>query len=162
MCTLIYLIIFNWTFLFSSPLETLTRVSQFSHSVVSDSFLSHGLQHARLPCLSPTPGACSNTCPSSRWCDPTISSFVIAFSACLQPFPASGSFPVSQFFASDGQSSGVSASEIPLELNGLISLQSKGLSRIFSNTIIWKYEFFDAQPSWTLWWIPNQNLQYNF
>ena len=97
MCTLIYLIIFNWTFLLNSPLETLRRVSQFSCSVVYDSFLPHGLQHARLPCLSLTPGACSNTCPLSRWCHPTISSFVVAFSACLQPFPASGSFPISQF-----------------------------------------------------------------
>ena len=82
---------------------------QSSRSVVSDSLWPHGLQHARLPCPSPTPKACSNSCPSSRWCHPTISSSVIPFS-CLQSFPASGSFPMSQFFASDGQSVGVSAS----------------------------------------------------
>ena len=77
---------------------------------MSDSLWPHGLQHTRLPCLSPTPGACSNSCPSSRWCHPTISSSVILFSSCLQSFPASGSFPTSQFFASGGQSIGASAS----------------------------------------------------
>ena len=77
---------------------------QFSHSVVSNSLRPHGLPHARLPCPSPTPGACSNSCPLSRWCHPTISSSVVPFSSCLQSFPASGSFPVSQFFASGGQS----------------------------------------------------------
>ena len=83
---------------------------QFSRSVTSDSLWPHGLQNARLPCPSPTPRAFSNSCPSSRWCHPTISSSVVPFSSCLQSFPASGSFPVSQFFASGGQSVGVSAS----------------------------------------------------
>ena len=78
----------------------------------------HGLQHTRLPCLSPTPGACSNSCPLSRWCHPTISSSVIPFSSCLQSFPASGSFQVSQLFASDGQSVGVSASVLPMNIQG--------------------------------------------
>ena len=118
----------------------------------------HGLQHTRLPCPSPTPRACSNSCPSSQWCHPTISSSVIPFSSCCQSFPASGSFPVSQFFASGGQSIGAltSASVLlmniqdwfPLGLTGLI-LQSKGLSRVFSNTSVQKHQFFDAQLS--LW-----------
>ena len=112
-------------------------------SVASDSLWPHGLQHARLPCPSPTPGACSNLCPSSRWCHPTISSSVIPFS-CLQSFPASGSFPMSQFFESGGQGIGASASAsvlpmhiqgwFPLGLTDLISLQSKGVSRVFSST----------------------------
>ena len=111
---------------------------QFSHSVVSDSLRPHELQQARLPCPSPTPRACSNSCPSSQWCHPTISPSVVPFSSCLQSFPASGSFPVSPFFASGGQSVGVSASAsvllmniqdwFPLGWTGLI-LQSKGLSR---------------------------------
>ena len=114
---------------------------QFSHSVVSNSLQHHGLQHARLPCPSPTPGACSNSCPSSRWCHPTISSSVVPFSSCLQMFLASGSFPMSLFFASDGQSIGVSASAsvlpmniqdwFPLGLTGLISL--KGTLSIFTS-----------------------------
>ena len=118
-----------------------------------------GLQHARLPCPSPTLGACSNSCPLSRWCYPTISSSIVPFSSCLQSFPASRSFPVSQFFASGGQSIGVSASVWALPMNfqdwfplgwtGLISLQSKGFSRVFSNTTVQKYEFFSVQPS--LW-----------
>ena len=105
---------------------------QFSFSVVSDSLQPHGLQHARPPCRSPTPGACSNLCPSSQWCHPTVSSSVIPFSFCLQSFPASGSFPRSQFFASGGQSIGVLASASVLRMNiqdwlllgltGLISL----------------------------------------
>ena len=82
----------------------------FSCSVVSDSLRAHGPQHTRLPCLSPTPGACSDSCPLSRWCYPTISSSVVPFSSCLQSFPATGSFPVNQFFESHGQSIGVSAS----------------------------------------------------
>ena len=100
-----------------------------------------GPQHARLPCPSPLPGACSNSCPSSWWCHPTISSSVVPFSSCPQSFPASGSFPMSQFFAWGSQSIGVSAStsilpmniqdQFPLGLTGLISLQSKGLSRVF-------------------------------
>ena len=91
---------------------------QFSHSVVSDSLHPHGLQHTRVPCPSATPGACSNSCPSSYWCHPTISSSVVPFSSCLQPFPASHStFPVSQFFASGGQSIGASASASVLTVN---------------------------------------------
>ena len=114
----------------------------------------HGLQHARLPCPSPTPGAYSETYPSSRWCHPTISSSVIPFSSCLQSFPASGSFPMSQFFTSGGQSIGASASVSVLPMNtqdgfllgltGWISLQSKGLSRVFFNTTIQKHQFFCA------------------
>ena len=110
---------------------------QFSHSIVSNSLRPHGLQHTRLPCSSPTPGACSNSCPSSQFCHPTISSSVVPFSSCLQSFPASGSFPRSQF-SSGGQSVGVSASAsvlliniqdwFPLGWTGWISLQSKGLS----------------------------------
>ena len=110
----------------------LTKVSCL---VVSDSLQPHGLQHARLPCPSPTSGACSNSCPWSQWCHPTISSFFVPFSSCLQFFPASGSFPMSQFFASGGQSIGASASasilpinvqdRFPLGWTGFISLQSK-------------------------------------
>ena len=117
---------------------------QFSHSVVSDSLRPHELQHSRPPCPSPIPGVYSNSCPLSQWCHPTISSSVIPFSSCLQSFPASGSFPVSQFFTSDGQSIGVSASTSVLPMNiqhwfplgwtGWISLLSKGLPRVFSNT----------------------------
>ena len=127
----------------------------FSHSVVSDSLWSHGLQHARLPCPSPTPGACSNSCPLSRWYHPTISSSVVPFSSCLQSFAGSGSFPVSQLFASGGHNirALVSASVLsmniqslfPLGLTGLISLQSKGLSRVFSNTTVQKHQFFGTQ-----------------
>ena len=115
---------------------------RFSHSVMSDSLWPHGLQHTRLPCPSPTPKACSDSCPLSQWSHPTISSSVIPFS-CLQSFLASGSFPMSQFFTSRGQSIGVSASSSVLPMNiqewfplgwtGWISLQSKGLSRVFSN-----------------------------
>ena len=129
---------------------------QFSRSVVSDSLWPRGLQYARLPCPSPTPGTCSNSCPSSRWCHPTISSSVIPFSH-LQSFPALGSFPMSQFFASDGQSTGVSAMASVLPMNmqdwfplgwtGWISLQSKGLSRVFSNTTVPKHQFFGTQLS---------------
>ena len=117
----------------------------------------HGPQHARLPCPSPTPAACSNSCPSSRWCHPTISSFVIPFSSYLQSVPASGSFPMSQLFASGGQSIGASASAsvlpmniqdwFPLEWTGWISLQPKGLSRVFSNTTVQKHQFFSTQLS---------------
>ena len=129
---------------------------QFSCSVVSYSLQPHGLQHARLPCPSPTPGAYSNSCPSHRWCHPTISSSVIPFSSLLQSFPASGSFPGSQFFISDGQRIGVSASAsvlpvniqdwFPLGLAGWISLQSKGLSRVIFNTVQ-KHQFFSTQLS---------------
>ena len=122
------------------------RVSsvQFSRSVMSDSLWPHGLQHTRPPSPSPTPRAYSNSCPSSQWCHPTISSFVVPFSPCPKSFPVSGSFPMSQFFASGGQSIGASASASVLPMNiqdwfplgwtGLISLQFKGLSRVFSNT----------------------------
>ena len=115
---------------------------QFSRSVVSDSLRPHGLQHDRPPCPSPTPGVHPNSCPSSQWCHPAISSSVVHFSSCPQSFPASGSFQMSQLFASGSQSIGVSASTsvlpmniqdwFPLGLTGWISLQSKGLSRIFS------------------------------
>ena len=130
---------------------------QFSRSVVSDSLQPHGWQLPRLPCPSPTPRACSNSCPSSQWYLPTIESSVIYFSSCLQSFPASGSFPVSQFFASGGHSIGVSASAsvllvniqdwFPLGWTGWISLQSMRLSRVFSNTTVKKHQFFCAQLS---------------
>ena len=127
--------------------ETLWLASvQFSCSVMSDSLWPHGLQHARLPCPTPTPGACSNSFPLSWWCHPTISSSVVHFSSCLQSFPASGSFQMSHFFASGGLSIGVSAlaSVLPMNIQdwfplgwmGLISLQSKGLSRVFYSTTI--------------------------
>ena len=130
---------------------------QFSRSVVSDSLQPHGWQHARPPCPSPTPGVYSNPCPLSQWCHPTISSSVIPFSSCLQSFPASGSFPVSQFFTSRGQSTGVSASAsvlpmniqdwFPLGLTGLISMPSRGISRVFSNITVQKHQFFGAKLS---------------
>ena len=127
-------------------------------SVLSDSLQPHGLQHTRLPCPSPIPGDCSNSCPLSRWCHPTVSSSVVPFSSRLQSFPASGSFPMSQFFESGGQSIGVSASASVLPMNiqdwfpflgltGWISLQSKGLTRVFSNTTVQKHQFFHAQLS---------------
>ena len=123
--------------------------AQFSCSVVSDSLQPHGLQHTRLPCPSPTPGAYSNSCPSSRWCHPTISSSIVPFS-CLQTIPTSGTFQMSQFFASGGQSTGVSAwtsmnfqDRFPLGRTGWISLQSKD----FSNTTVQNHQFFGAQLS---------------
>ena len=130
---------------FSYPLAFSPTISsvQFSHSVMSDSLWPRGLQHVRLPCPSPTPGAYSNLCPLSWWCHPTISSFVVSFSSCLQSFPASGSFQMSQFFASDGQSIGVSGSASVLPMNiqywsplgwtGWIFLQSKRLSRLLQH-----------------------------
>ena len=130
---------------------------QFSHSVVSDSLRPHELQHARPPCKSPTARVQPIPCPLSRWCHPIISSSVVPFSSCPQSFPASGSFPMSQLFASGGQSIGVSPSTSvlpmntqewsPLEWTGWISLQSKGLSRVFSNTTVQKHQFFGAQLS---------------
>ena len=127
---------------------------QFSHAVVSNSSRPHGLQHARLPCPSPTSRTCSNSCPSSWWCHPTILSSVIPFSSCLQSFPASGPFPMSQFFTSGGQSVGVSASASVLPMNaqgwsplrwtGWISLQSKWLSIVFSNTTVQEHQFFST------------------
>ena len=131
---------------------------QFSCSVMSDCLQPHGLQHTMPPCPSPTPRVYSNSCPLSRWCHPAISSSVVPFSSwSLQSFPKSGSIQISQFFLSGGKSIGVSAlaSVLPMntqywspsEWTGWISLQSKGLSRIFSNTTAQKHQFFGAQPS---------------
>ena len=128
---------------------------QFSHSVVSNSLWPHELQHARPPCPSTTPGVHSDSRPSSRWCQPTISASVVPFSSCPQSLPASESFPMSQLVAWVGQSTGVSALASflpknaqdwsPLEWTGWISLQSKGLSRVFSNTTVQKHQFFGTQ-----------------
>ena len=136
--------------------ETFKSV-QFSRSVMSDSLQPHGPQHTRPPCPSLTPGVYSNTCPLSRWCHPTISSSVVPFSSSLQSFQASGSFQMTQFFASSGQTIGVSvlASVLPMNiqdwfhlgLTGWISLQSKGLSRVFSNTTVQKDQSLSAQLS---------------
>ena len=128
---------------------------QFSCSVLSDSLWPHGPQHTRFPCPSLTPGTCSDSQLSSQWCHPTISSSVVPVSSHLQSFPASGSFPLSQFFISGGQSIGVSASVLPMNIQGWfpldwtgwISLLSKGLSRVFSNTTVQKHQFFGAQLS---------------
>ena len=130
---------------------------QFSRSVGSDSLRLHEPQHIRPPCPSPTPRVYPDSCLLSRWCHPTIWSSVIPFSSCPQSLPESGSFPVSQFFASSGQSIGVSASASVLPMNtqdwsplgwtGWISLQSKGLSRVFSNTTVQKHHFFGTQLS---------------
>ena len=130
---------------------------QFSLSVVSDSLRPHELQHARPPCPSPTPGAYPNSCPLSRWCHPTISSSVVPFSFCPQSFPASGSFQMSQFFTWGGQNIGasISASVLPVNIQywfplgwtGWISLLSKALSRVFSNTTVQKHQFFSTQLS---------------
>ena len=124
---------------------------QFNHLVITDSLQPRGLQQARTPCPSPTPGVYSNSCPLSWLCHPTISSSVIPFSSLLQSFPASGSFQISQFFTSGGQSIGVSASTSVLPMNiqdwfplgwtGWISLQSNGFSRVFSNTTVLKHQF---------------------
>ena len=145
-------LIWNWFFhrlQFSSV--------QFSRSVVSDSLWPHESQHARPPCPSPTPGVHSNSCPLSRWCHPAILFSVVPFSSRPQSLPASGSFPMSQLFAWCGQSIGVSASASGLPMNiqdwsplgrtGWISLQSKGLSRVFFNTTVQKHQFFSAQLS---------------
>ena len=131
--------------------------NQFSPSVVSESLRLHEPQHTRPPCLSPSPRVHPNPCPLSQWCPPTISSSVIPFSSFLKSFPASGSFPMSQLFTSGGQSIGVSASTsilpmntqdwFPLGWTGWIFLQSKGLSRVFSNTTAQKHQFFCAQLS---------------
>ena len=133
------------------------QFSSVAQSCPTDSLWPHGLQHTRVPCLSPTPRACSNSCPSSQWCHPTISFSVIPSSSYLHSFPASGPFPASQFFASGGQSFGVSASAsvlsmniqdwFPLRKTGWISLQSKGLSRVFFNITVQKHQFFNAQLS---------------
>ena len=131
----------------------------FSLSDMSGSFQPHGLQHARLPCPSLSPGVCSISCPLNQGCYPTISSSVVPFSSCLQSFPASGSFPMSWLFTSCGQRIGASASasvlpvniqdSFPLGLIGLISVLSKGLSRAFSRIKILKHQLFCIQPS--LW-----------
>ena len=130
---------------------------QFSCSVMSDSLQPHESHHARPPCPSPTPGVHSDSRPSSQWCHPAISSSVVLLSSCLQSLPASGSFPMSQLFAWGGQSTGVSALASflpkksrgwsPSEWTGWISLQSKGLSRVFSNTTVQKHQFFGTQLS---------------
>ena len=141
-------------------LDYLVLLLLFICSVMSDSLQPHGLQYARLPCPSPTPGACSNSCSSSRWCHPTVSSAVIPFSSCPQSFPESGSFQMSQFFASGGRSIGVSASAsvfpmniqdwFPLGLTGFICLQSKGLKCLLQlpsskASILWFSAFFMVQ-----------------
>ena len=140
-------------------------INQFSRSVMSDSLRPHGLQHARPPCPSPTPRVYSNSCPLSRWCHPTILSYVIPFSSHLPSFPALGSFQMSQLFASGGQSIGVSASASVLPMNtqdwspsewtGWISLQSKGLTRVFSNTTVQKHQFFSGQ-------LPSQSNSHDY
>ena len=150
-----------WT-LFSYRLEGILHVIllssvQFSCSVMSSSLRPHESQHTRPPCPSPTPGVYSNSCPMSQWCRPVISSSVIPFSSCPQSLPTLGSFPMSQIFTWGGQSIGVSALASVLPMNtqdwsllgwtGWISLQSKGLSRVFSNTTVQKHQFFSAQLS---------------
>ena len=144
--------------------EDLGLISQVKHAISSFQsfsrvrfFATHGVQHARPPCPSPTPRAYSNSCPSSPWCHPTISSSVVPFSSCPQSFPASGSFQTSQFLTSGGQSVGVSTSASVLPMNiqdwfplgwtGWISLLSIGPSRVFSNTTVQKHQFFGAQLS---------------
>ena len=145
-----------WTSLLNSLRLQLSSV-QFSPSVLSDSMRPHESQHARPPCPSPTPAVHPDSRPSSQWCHPAISSSVVPFSSCPQSLPASESFPVSQLFTWGGQSTGVSALASvlpkksqgwsPSEWTGWISLQSKGLSRVFSNTTVQKHQFFSAQLS---------------
>ena len=135
--------------------NSVTLSVHLSHSVVSDCLGPHELQHARPPCPTQTLGVHLNPCPLSQWCHPTISSSVVPFFSGPQSFPASGSFQMSQFFPSGGQSIGVSASTSVLQMNiqdwfplgwtGCISLQSKGLSRVFSSTTVWRHKFFSAQ-----------------
>ena len=149
--------VMHWLWLWRRLVSVIDYLVQFSLSVVSDSLWPHGLQHTRLPCPSPTPGACSNSCPLYQWCHPIISSSVVLFSCCLQSFPASGFFPVSQFFTSGGQSIGLLASASVLKMNievwfplgwtRWISLQSKGLSRVFSSTTVQKHQLFGTQLS---------------
>ena len=153
----IFLTDFQEIKIFTGNMSSPTSSVQFSCSVVSDSLQPHELQHTRPPCPSPTPRVHSNSCPSSQWCRPAISSSVVPFSSCPQSLQVSESFPMSQFFAWGGQSTGVTALASflpkntrgwsPLEWTGWISLQSKGLSRVFSNTTVQKYQFFGAQPS---------------
>ena len=140
------------------PGHIASRSVQFSHSVISDPLWHHGLQYARPPCPSPTTGLCSNSRPSSQWCHPTISSSVIPFSSCLQSFPASGFFQMSQFFAPGGRSIGVSASasvlpmttqdSFPLGWTGWIFLQSKGSQGSYQHQLMLKHQFFVTQLSW--------------
>ena len=149
----------NWNS-WNKVFQTIPKLPPIQFSLVqllSRSLWPHGLQHSWPPCPAPIPRAYSNSCPLSWWCHPTISSSVDLFSSCLQSFPASGSFPMSQFFASGGQSIGVSASASvlpmniqgwsPFEWTGWISLQSKRLSRVFSRTTVQKHQFFVAQHS---------------
>ena len=148
-----YSLIVQWIQVLLAKGHRQWTVSQFSHSAVSNSLWPHGLQHTVLPCPSPTPRVCSHSCPSSWWCLPPISSSVIPFSSCLQSFPASGSFLRSQSFASGGQRIGASASALPMNIQDwfplgltcLISFQSKGLSRVFSNTTVLENSFFMVQ-----------------
>ena len=150
---IIFLTEFNGRFNLSNAFSSV----QFSCSVVSDSLWPHASQHTRPPCPSPTPRVHSDSRPSSQWCHPDISSSGVPFSSCPQSLPGSESFPMSQLFASGGQSTGVSALASflpkksqgwsPLEWTGWISLQSKRLSRVFSNTTVQKHQFFSAQPS---------------
>ena len=149
----------KYSLVIANFLEVISKFSsvQFNRSVVSDSLWPHGMQHARPPCPSPTPRVYSNSSPLSQWCHPTISSSVVPLSYCFQSFPASGSFKMSQFFASGDQSIGVSASTsvlpmniqewFPLGLTEWISLQSKRLSRVFSNTTVQKHQLFSTQIS---------------
>ena len=149
--------VITWLLLWLVISYWITRSDQISHSVMSDSFRPLELQHARPPGTSPTPEVHSNSHPSSQWCHPAISSSAIPFSSCCQSLPTSESFPMSQLSAWGGQSTGVSASAsffpkksqgwCPSEWTGWISLQSKGLSRVFSNTTVQKHQFFLAQPS---------------
>ena len=148
---------FNWHIIALQCSVSFCCLVQFSHLVVSDSLRPHELQHARPPCLSPTPGVHSNSHPLSRWCHPAISSSFIPFSSCPQSLPASESFPMSQLFAWGGQSTGLSALASflpkniqdwsPLGWTDWISLQSRGLWRAFSNTTVQKHQFLSAQLS---------------
>ena len=143
-------------YLFGDTIQPVVLFLLFSRSVVFSCLQPHGLQHARLPCPSLSPGVCSNSCPLSQWCHPTISSSVVCFSSGLQSFPVSGSFPMSRLFTSGSQSIRVSASVLPVNIQGwfplgltdLISLLPEWLSRVFSSTTIQKHQFFSAQPSY--------------
>ena len=159
-CSYLFELVFSFPLVIASEVVLLNYMVssvQFSHSVVSDSLRPHESQRARPPCLSPAPGVHSNSCPSSQWCHPAISSSVVPFSSCPHSLPASGSFPMSQLFTWGSQSIGVSALASVLPMNtkdwspwgwtGWISLQSKGLSRVFSNTTVQKHQLFGAQLS---------------
>ena len=146
-----------WIPVLNFKLNYCVQFSSVTQRVVSDSLRHHELQHAKPLCPSPTPGVHPNPCPFTQWCHPTISFSVVPFSSCLQSFPASGSFQMSHLFASGGQGIGVSAltsvlpmntqNSSPLGWTGWISLQSKGLSRVFSNTTVQKHQFFSIQLS---------------